>query len=791
MNPPRDLNYRVAAHHQMNYSRPSQFSGSPNAPQVNYYNYPMHPHPQMQPQQSYTPVHQPPELPFNPTISSPQGSMYHHASPLLHDHSSPENHMHPTAVNFHGQSMNYHPPSHQNASHEMPQSYGYHTKPTNYQVRPAISHAPAYNFAPQSQFNQQQAPQVQMPFPHTGNYPYALDPNRPHTFTPNMYPPSTVNNYQLPRPQVSQEKPFQPQISPLMQVSPHQATPSTATFPSHVHDPMRNQHEQNDRQEQKQPQQVSHHPPHVQHAGNINFSRHQHHHHQHHHHHHQPSQAQPMGQSINTFTSNSSTVSPIKSNHVLPQSSEGSMNPPRTSEATSFTPSIAHKPSSSTDDSARASSSSSEKAKETAAPSQAPSNSKPSPVKSESTVTSGDDCKSKSSSSTFMTPDKSPCKQQLSIPSHEEQMDVDFIRRMMMPSAKERSSSLFTSSSSGDKNNEKVEVKSNEKVESPSGTKKVTDSSTKSIEKSRQRKHSVSTVEKLRKSFSANSPNARTSESIGKKSVTNATVTVQSRSMKGGKNRRKMGQLDDSLSSDETTDLDALDTYQSLIEVEEYNPPSKLNPLINRSMPPVSEEHRKLVDRLRDAKIIEDDSLYKLMMSLDMKLFYEKVSPEWAEHEAVCLERTIKHIQPGHSILVFPYNTYFSVALAVYVGTGGRVVAFGHQGNAFALRSNGLSWLLDDYRIRFTNNTVALYYGYPDYNTYLQCGFPKGAPFDLVVLTDQEITNEIRSQSKIGGIFIRPDEENLFFLNEPVNEASNDPYNTETETETETECEDN
>lgn len=413
-------------------------------------------------------------------------------------------------------------------------------------------------------------------------------------------------------------------------------------------------------------------------------------------------------------------------------------------------------------------------------------------VMSDNPATDVNDNKAMSSTSspaTPVTPSKSPSKQQLSIPSQEEQMDVDFIRRMMMPSAKERSSSLLTNPSTSDKSNEKSDVKSNEKVDSPL-SKKVTESLNKSAEKSRQRKQSVSAVEKLRKSFSANSPNSRTSDMSSKKSVPSG-VTVASRSMKGGKHRRKMVNLDDSsLLSDEAGETETLASYENLIEYEEYNPPSKLNPLINRSMPPVSEEHRKLINRLRDSNIIEDDSLYKLMMSLDMKLFYEKISPEWAEHEAVCLERTIKHIQPGHSILVFPYNTYFSVALAVYVGTGGRVVAFGHQGNAFALRSNGLSWLLDDYRIRFTNNTVALYYGYPDYNTYLECGFPKAAPFDLVVLTDQEITKEIRSQSKIGGLFIRPDEENLFFVNEPV-ESSNDPYNTETETESETECEDN
>ena len=391
----------------------------------------------------------------------------------------------------------------------------------------------------------------------------------------------------------------------------------------------------------------------------------------------------------------------------------------------------------------------------------------------------------------------------MSIPSHDEQMDVDFIRRMMMPSASHRSSSSLITSASAksspsasekgseekdekDKDNDKEKTeKADSSISSPA---KSSDSTCKesSVNKARQRKNSASAVEKLRKSLTTSCSSSKAID------VKKSTANTPSRSMKGSHSRRRKMvssdlELDSSFITDDTTGLTELASLESVVDVEPYEPPSKLNPLINRTLPPVSEEHRKLINKLRDTKIIEDDTLYKLMMSLDMKLFYENISPEWAEHEAVCLERTIKHVKPGCSILVFPYNTYFSVALGIFVGTGGRVVAFGHQGNAFALRSNGLSWLLDDYRIRFTNNTAALYYGYPDYNTFLECGFSKGAPYDLVVLTDQELSREIRSQVKLGGLFIRPDEEDLFFTNEPIDESNGDPYDAETETETETE----
>lgn len=790
MDPTRDLNYRVTPY-QVNYQRPGQYHSQSGVtgPPGNYYPYPMHHQQQQQP--SFNP--QPnPQGPIQQQLFSPHNSQQLPQNHLQQQQHQQQSQIYQPNLNFHGSPVNYH--------QEVSQSYPYHGRGGNYSIRPTVPQPLPYSY-----------PHHQQPTPHSlthpGIYPsFDLNSNRQQQgYHNNLVPmvqnnnPSYSGNAYEHRPQPHEQKPFTPQQQTLPPVS-------------HHHHPHPHPHHQQQQQpQQQQPLQVkpnllidqTRQPPLPQ-----QHLQHQQHFHQHMHHQlirPQPSntikndisQNVPRTDSANAPFSSCNTANapvafstqitnkPYVPHPKMPPAEVPSSQPgPLPSQPTESTikPNVASTTSTST--STTSVSQSKIVTSETKAPTQ-------SPTKATTTTTS-------TTSSTTNTTTPAVAKQQVSIPSHDEQMDVDFIRRMMMPSDKHRSSSSMiisspSKASSPSVKEEKEKDKGNEKVDSPSKSNEATSkgaSSTSGNNKGRQRKNSASTVEKLRKSFTTSCSSSKGGD------VKKTNVNSSSRSMKGNPGRRrKMAsdlELDSSFTTDDTSELTTLDSLETVVEVEPYNPPTKLNPLINRTLPPISEEHRKLINNLKDAKIIEDDTLYKLMLSLDMKLFYENISPEWAEHEAVCLERTIKHIKPGCSVLVFPYNTYFSVALGLYVGTGGRVVAFGHQGNAFALRSNGLSWLLDDYRIRFTNNTAALYYGHPDYNTYLECGFPKGAPYDLVVLTDQELTNEIRSQCKVGGLFIRPDEEDLFFTNEPI-ESNDDPYNTETETEaeSETETEDN
>jgi hypothetical protein len=226
--------------------------------------------------------------------------------------------------------------------------------------------------------------------------------------------------------------------------------------------------------------------------------------------------------------------------------------------------------------------------------------------------------------------------------------------------------------------------------------------------------------------------------------------TVRRKGKKTGK-RSMAAKKNDPDEDDDATEIEDNDDDE-----EEFEWPVT-RPDRPRPLPPVSQGHADLLQRFRDRKIITEQEVYDIMMKVDFGLFYENVKDEWVEHNAVIIERTMSCLKPGFRILLSPLNVYYAVVLALLVGDEGGVVAFGHYGNVHTLTKAGLKWMIDDYRLRFTNNRYELFYGKPNYEQFLTNGFPKGAPYDMIVMTDQPLSDAVMNQLKPNGIIIRPD----------------------------------
>lgn len=226
------------------------------------------------------------------------------------------------------------------------------------------------------------------------------------------------------------------------------------------------------------------------------------------------------------------------------------------------------------------------------------------------------------------------------------------------------------------------------------------------------------------------------------------------KSRKRGKKtgKRSMASKKNCAEEDEDTELE-----DNADDEEEFEWPT-VRPERERPLPAVSEKHIQLLDRFRDRGIITEQAVYDVMAKLDFEIFYHDVKDEWVEHNAVIIERTMTCLKPGFRILLSPLNTYYAVILAILVGDEGGVVAFGHYGNVHTLTKAGLDWMIDDYRLRFTNNRLELFYGKPNYEDFLTAGFAKGAPYDMIIMTDQPLNDQVLSQLKQpDGVVIRPD----------------------------------
>lgn len=232
---------------------------------------------------------------------------------------------------------------------------------------------------------------------------------------------------------------------------------------------------------------------------------------------------------------------------------------------------------------------------------------------------------------------------------------------------------------------------------------------------------------------------------------------------------------------DEATDIEDNEEFDD--EEEPFEWPTEVA-IRDRPLPSISNEHRDLIIRYKEKDIISSDKVYQLMMSVDFNHFYHEVKDCWVEHNAIILERTLQVIKEGDRILVFPLNIYFCVCLALYVGEKGGVVCFGHFGNTHSLRKAGIEWLLDDYRIRFTNITKELFFGKPDYVSFLDEGFPRGAPYDAIIMTDQPLSDAVFQQLKPEGLIFRPDlNVNEMFLKGDVPEDLFEPTESESNAE--------
>lgn len=251
----------------------------------------------------------------------------------------------------------------------------------------------------------------------------------------------------------------------------------------------------------------------------------------------------------------------------------------------------------------------------------------------------------------------------------------------------------------------------------------------------------------------------------GKKSRRRSS-DASSKAKKVRKKGKRTGKRSMASKKSDPDDEDATEIEDNADDEEEFEWPI-CRPPGPRPLPPVSQEHADLIKRFQERGIITDSQVYDVMMKLDFRIFYYNVKDEWVEHNAVIIERTLSCLKPGFRILLSPLNLYYAVILAILVGEEGGVVSFGHYGNVHTLTKAGLRWMIDDYRLRFTNNRYELFYGKPNYEEFLTDGFPKGAPYDMIVMTDQPLTDMVMSQLKApDGIVIRPDIED-YILHPP------------------------
>lgn len=192
--------------------------------------------------------------------------------------------------------------------------------------------------------------------------------------------------------------------------------------------------------------------------------------------------------------------------------------------------------------------------------------------------------------------------------------------------------------------------------------------------------------------------------------------------------------------------------------------PTSIDESVPRPMPPISEEHRNRIDRLKNDGIITNQRVYEIMMSLDFAIFYDIITDEWIEHNYVLLDRSSDVVKEGDRVLVFPFNTYYSVALSLMLGPKGSVICYGHLQNTFTMKKCGLEWLMTDHRLKFRNKEEALYYAVP-LQVFQEVGWPRMAPFNVIMMSDQPLNGAIEDQLSEEGVVFKPDTGDFLFRN--------------------------
>lgn len=219
------------------------------------------------------------------------------------------------------------------------------------------------------------------------------------------------------------------------------------------------------------------------------------------------------------------------------------------------------------------------------------------------------------------------------------------------------------------------------------------------------------------------------------------------------------GNGDTGLNSNPEASMDA--------DEEECGPfiwPTSIDESISRPMPPISEEHRARIDRLKNDGVITNQRVYDTMMSLDFAIFYDNITDEWIEHNYVLLDRSSDIVKEGDHVLVFPYNTYYAVSLSLMLGPRGSVLCYGHLQNASTVKKCGLGWLMADNRLKFRNEEDALYYAVP-LQLFQDIGWPRMAPFNVIMMSDQSLTPEVIDQLSEEGVVYKPDTGDFLFRN--------------------------
>jgi hypothetical protein len=161
----------------------------------------------------------------------------------------------------------------------------------------------------------------------------------------------------------------------------------------------------------------------------------------------------------------------------------------------------------------------------------------------------------------------------------------------------------------------------------------------------------------------------------------------------------------------------------------------------------VTQDHKKIVEKLRDDGHWVCDTVTRTMTCVDFQHFFSK-TPNDVAVMAKRLQDMVQYTEKSPKILeIFYKHKYISTCLALMVGPRGSVVALTHQKHDKDKVKKGHGYLLDEGRLTLIHE--------PD-ETKRRAGYPATGPYDLVILFDVEDAETVASQVRPGGKLFCP-----------------------------------
>jgi hypothetical protein len=150
-------------------------------------------------------------------------------------------------------------------------------------------------------------------------------------------------------------------------------------------------------------------------------------------------------------------------------------------------------------------------------------------------------------------------------------------------------------------------------------------------------------------------------------------------------------------------------------------------------------KHKHIIDNLRSESKIRTDRVYEVMLAVKFSNFNWSYSYSDASYIANELENSANRIKEGDHVLVINswYYLYVPLCLALMVGPKGQVVAHGDEGIDFVKKEH--SHILESKRLVLVNF---------NWDTFREEGFTMKAPYDVILICEKNVTDEIKEQMR-------------------------------------------